>query len=59
MIAQQVRHQRALIGTGGDHDVAGLDRAIGGLGDEAGAAIAARSRVTSTPQRIGGATKAA
>ena len=59
MIAQQVRHQRALIGAGGDDDIVGLDRAVGGLGDEAGAPSRARSRVTSTPQRIGGATKSA
>ena len=59
MLAQQIRHQRALIGTGGDHDIVGLDRAVGGLGDEAGAPSPRRSRVTSTPQRIGGATKSA
>ena len=42
MIAQQIRHQRALIGTGGDHDIVGLDGAVSGLGDEAGAAVPLR-----------------
>ena len=35
MIAQQVRDEVALIGTGGDDDIVRLDRAVGGLGDEA------------------------
>ena len=34
MIAQQVRDEVALIGTGGDDDIVRRDRAVGGLGDE-------------------------
>ena len=37
MIAQQVRDEVALIGTGGDDDIVGFDRAVRGLGNEAGA----------------------
>ena len=41
-LAQQIRHQRALIGTGGDDDIVRLDRAVRSLGDEAGGAVPLR-----------------
>ena len=41
-LARQLRHQSALIGTGGDDDIVRLDRAVRGLGDEAGAAVPQR-----------------
>jgi hypothetical protein len=38
-IAQQVRHQGALIGAGRDHDVFGCNGPVRGLGDEAGRTV--------------------
>src|SRR5207245_2676624 len=42
MPVQEIGNEVALIGTGGDDDIAGLDRAISGLGNEAGRAVALR-----------------
>ena len=56
LIAQQIRHDGALIGAGGDHDIFRGDLAVGRFRDET-VHRRGESRVTATPQRIGGATK--